>query len=266
MSKLRNTRKASVFTSKNTKESDFPESGKICFAMVGHGNNVIFKSAQLDTTNITEIIEADKQYGTFTPRNGKYFTFRIMNDDVEITNKQVLKAVQYSFRRIAIRTHLLFKKAKPDEYADFRVEFRTVATDEDNQLTSNTLMYHYYPINSYTNKYRGLCVINAAYFWTSHGNPLPLHEIDPTNYPNPTTNQGGTYDLDQVYTHEVLHGLGLPHSKTAGNIMSPNYGIMSEFLSGEDVARIKAKYGDRGLDETKIKRWLKWLLHASDRD
>jgi hypothetical protein len=234
--------------------------------MVGTANDVIFKSASLVNTEITAIIEEDKQYGVFEPRNGKYFTYRVLNEDVEITNKQVLKSIQYAYRRISIRTNLKFRRARSGEYADFRIEFRTEATDPDKQLRSNTLMYHYYPINSYSNKFRGLCVINSKYFWTSHGKPVPLHEIDPVNYPNPTTNTGMTYDLDGVYTHEVLHGLGFPHSKVAGNMMSTNYGIMSEWLTEkEDVPRIHAKYGDRGLSEHKIKRWLKWLLHASDR-
>jgi len=247
-------------------EADHPESGQICRAMVGSGDDVVFKSAQLTATDLKTIIEEDKQYGKFEPRNGKYFTYRVLNEDVEITNKQVIKSVQYSYRRIAIRTNLKFRRARKDEYADFRIEFRTVATDPDKQLKANTLMYHYYPINSYSNKFRGLCVINKAFYWTSHGNPLPLHKIDPVNYPNPTTNTGKTYDLDGVYTHEVLHGLGFPHSKVSGNMMSTSYDIMSEWLTPEeDVPRITAKYGDRGLSEHIIKRWLKWLLHASDR-
>ena len=249
-----------------TKSGDYPESGQICRAMVGHNGEVQFKSAQLETTDITKIIEEDKQYGTFEPRNGKFFTYRVMNEDSEITNKQVLKSVEFSYRRISIRTDLKFRRAREGEYADFRVEFRTVETDPDEQLNSNTLMYHYYPINSYTNKFRGLCVINSAFFWTSHGNPVPLHDIDPVNYPYVSNSRGKSYDLDQVYTHEVLHGLGFPHSKVSGNIMSPSEGQMTEFMTeAEDIPRLHAKYGDRGLSEHKIKRWLKWLLTASDR-
>jgi hypothetical protein len=47
--------------------------------------------------------------------------------------------------------------------------------------------------------------------------------------------------------------------------MSPNYGIMAEWLSEEDIPRIQAKYGSRNISESRIKRWLKWLKIASER-
>ena len=127
-------------------------------------------------------------------------------------------------------------------------------------------MYHYYPISNSSNRLRGLCVINKDFFWTTSGKTLDMHYIDPEHYPESNSGYGGkTYDLDQVYTHEVLHGLGLPHSKTSGNVMSPNYGIMAEWLSDEDIARIQAKYGSRNISESRVKRWLKWLKIASNR-
>ena len=148
----------------------------------------------------------------------------------------------------------------------FRIEFRTVATDPEKELKASTLMYHYYPISNTSNRLRGLCVINKDYFWTTEGGTLDMHYIDPEHYPEPNSGYGGkTYDLDQVYTHEVLHGLGLPHSKESGNVMSPNYGIMAEWLSDEDIARIQAKYGSRNISESRVKRWLKWLKIASIR-
>ena len=43
-----------------------------------------------------------------------------------------------------------------------------------------------------------------------------MHYIDPEHYPTPNSGYGGkTYDLDQVYTHEVLHGLGITTFKNS---------------------------------------------------
>ena len=235
--------------------------------MQSRKSNIIeFESAQVESTDLTEIIEEDKRYGTFQPFNGEYYIYRVLNEDKEITNKQVLKSIEYSYRRISLRTNLKFRRARDGEYADFRIEFRTVATDPEKELKASTLMYHYYPISNSSNRLRGLCVINKDFFWTTSGKTLDMHYIDPEHYPEPNSGYGGkTYDLDQVYTHEVLHGLGLPHSKTSGNVMSPNYGIMAEWLSDEDIARIQAKYGSRNISESRIKRWLKWLKIASNR-
>ena len=224
-----------------------------------------FVSPSTTGTTIEQIIEDDKKYGKLTPRNGKYFTYRVLNEDVEITNKQITKAIRSSYHRIEFRTNIDFKPAKPWDNPDLTIQFRTPETDIDKQLTNNTLMYHYYPINALDNKLRGVCVVNSNYYWTTDGNGRSLHEIDPKNYPNPTPYNGKTYDIDQVYAHEVLHGLGLPHSQTAGNIMSSNYTLMSEFLSDEDVSRLQAKYGVRVMNASKLKRLLAWLKRSSDR-
>ena len=237
----------------------------LCKAIIRHGK-VQFSSEATTGKTIENIIEADKKYGIFTPINGSYFTYRVLNEDKEITNKQVLKAIRYSFRRIEIRTKLKFKPAGDEKLVDFRIEFRTVESDPDEELTKNTLMYHYYPIQNTSNTFRGLCVINKAFYWTSHGKGIDMHLIDPINYPEPNSGSTGeTIDLDQVYTHELGHGLGLPHATEAGHIMSPSLGIMAEYLSKQDVARFHAKYEARGLSEHIIKRWLRWLVYASDR-
>ena len=240
-------------------------SGHLCKAEVS-SDGIEFQSAQLESTDINSILEEDKKYGVFQPKNGSYYTYRVLNEDEEITNKQVLKSIAYSYRRISLRTNLKFRRARKGEYADFKIEFRTVESDPEKELKASTLMYHYYPISNTSNRLRGLCVINKNYYWTTSGGSLDMHYIDPEHYPEPNSGYGGkTYDLDQVYTHEVLHGLGLPHSKTAGNVMSPNYGIMAEWLSEEDIPRIQAKYGSRNISESRIKRWLKWLKIASNR-
>ena len=262
-------RSKSVFNKKSESEG----LGHICKAEVDEpylssrkSNIIEFNSAQLNSTEINSIIEEDKQYGVFQPFNGEHYTYRVLNEDEEITNEKVLKSIEYSYRRISLRTNLKFRRAREGEYADLRIEFRTVDTDPEKELQSSTLMYHYYPISNSTHRLRGLCVVNKDYFWTTAGGSLDMHYIDPEHYPEPNSGYGGkTYDLDQVYTHEVLHGLGLPHSKTSGNVMSPNYGIMAEWLSDEDIARIQAKYGSRNISESRVKRWLKWLKIASNR-
>lgn len=247
-------------------KNDKTENILMCKAMIGKGDDVNFYSPVSASTDMEQILEDDKRYGIFKPNNGKYFTYRVLNEDEEITSQQVLKTIQYSFQRIALRTPLKFRRARGYEKPDFRIDFRTVASDPEHQLTDGTLMYHYFPISNPDNKLRGLCVVNKRYFWTSHGKSLDMHEIDPKNYPEPNSGyRGTTHDFDQVYTHEVLHGLGLPHSKVAGNVMSPNYGIMAEWMSDEDILRIQAKYGKRNLSEHKIKRWLNWLWRSSER-
>lgn len=239
---------------------------KLCKAMISRDGLIQFDSESAVGNTIEDIIEGDKKYGTFTPINGRYFTYRVLNEDEEITNKNVIRAIRYSFRRVELRTKLRFRPAGDEPLVDFRVEFRTVDSDPDKILTANTLMYHYYPINNNASSFRGLCVINKAFYWTSHGNRIDMHDIDPANYPEPDTGrEGNTHDLDQVYTHELLHGLGLPHATEADHMMSNNYGIMAEFLSSQDVARLHAKYEARGLSEHRIKRWLRWLYYASDR-
>ena len=239
---------------------------KICKAKISRDGSIKFSSESTIGKVIEDIIEDDKKYGVFTPINGSYFTYRVLNEDKEITNKQVKKAIRYSFRRIEIRTKLKFRPARDEKLVDFRIEFRTVESDPDKKLTKNTLMYHYYPISYINHPFRGLCVINKAFYYTSHGKGIDMHEIDPENYPEPNSGSvGGTIDLDQVYTHEVGHGLGLSHALEAGHIMSPSYGIMAEYLSKQDIARLHAKYEARGLSEHIIKRWLKWLVYASDR-
>lgn len=254
-------RPKSFFNKKEPNENIF-----MCKAIIGRNTEPEFYSPTLDSEAINQIIEEDKRYGVFQPNNGKYFTYQVLNDDVEITNQQVLKSIQYAYRRISLRTNLKFVRARTGEQPDFRIDFRTVESDEDKQLSENTLMYHYFPITSVTNKFRGLCVVNKKYFWTSNGESIDMHFIDPEHYPEEGSGyRGRTYDFDQVYTHEVLHGLGLPHSKTSGNVMSSNYGIMAEYMSEEDIARIQAKYGKRNISESHVRRWLNWLRSASER-
>lgn len=236
---------------------------QICKALIDKNNKITYESSEVVGIDITSILEEDKKYGIFTPRNGKEFTFKVLDGDEEISIKQIERSVLYALRRWMIVTPLKFRRARGNEIPDFRITFTTVAEDPRKQLSANTLMYHYYPINSLTSEYRGLCVVNKAFRWTTDGEPIPIFEVDPT-YPYPNT-MFKTHDFDQVYTHEVGHGLGLPHAKEGGHIMSPNYGIMTEYLSEQDKTRIIAKYGKNTMSENLAKRWFNWLIRASER-
>ena len=178
-------RSKSVFSKKHESEGV----GHICKATV-YEDDIEFQSARLESTEINSIIEEDKRYGVFQPFNGKYYTYRVQNEDEEITNEQVLKSIEYSYRRISLRTNLKFRRAREGEYADLKIEFRTVESDPEKQLKSSTLMYHYYPISNSTNRLRGLCVINKNYYWTTSGGSLDMHYIDPEHYPTPNTGYG----------------------------------------------------------------------------
>ena len=60
--------------------------------MQSRKSNIIeFQSAQVESTDLNEIIEEDKRYGTFQPKNGSYYTYRVLNEDEEITNEASVK-------------------------------------------------------------------------------------------------------------------------------------------------------------------------------
>lgn len=236
---------------------------EICRVQLNVSGKLDFIAPKVTTEETDIVLTEDKKYGLFKPRNGVDFTFKVLNEDEEISIKQVEKSIMYAVRRWMISTPIKIRRARKLEIPDFRIEFRTVKDDVDKQLTSNTLMYHYFPISGLDSPFRGLCVVNKAFRWTTNGKSIPMKDIDPTyKYPN---SRMTTYDFDQVYTHEVGHGLGLPHAKEGGHIMSSNAGIMSEYLSELDVVRIQAKYGKSTLSEKHANRWLDWLKQASER-
>lgn len=240
---------------------------EICKLTVDKSGKAKFESAQTVGLDLKRIIAEDAIYGKMTPKNGKYFTVRVMNEDQELTKKQIQKIIKFTHHRIEKRIDVDFRTAKPGEYADFSILFRTVETDERNELLASTVMYHFYPINDFDNPNRGVCVVNKAFFFTGHGNAVTgqfmIEHGVRVQFPN------GTYvtlDFDAIYTHELGHGLGLPHSKLPGHVMSYRVDIMAEFLTEvEDVPRLQAKYPKKIITKRKLFRWLKWLVHASDR-
>lgn len=241
----------------------------LCRVLSNSVGDIIFESAETKGLTLTQTIHDDEKYGTFKPANGKYFTYAILNDDDEFTEKQAHKAVRYAYKRWALYGKLPKLKRVGKAYngiIDFRIEFRTVESDPDKKLTKNTIMYHYYPIHKVDHPLRGLCVVNKRFFFTPHGNPITgefmrRHGVR-TAVPG---NMYRTIDFDLVYSHELGHGLGLPHDTEEGNVMSWRYDMMNEMPAIRDQSRIIAKYGKKIMSGFWLARWLRWLRVASDR-
>lgn len=208
-------------------------------------------------------IQEDKKYGVMTPANQKYFTYQAMDWKNDIINsKEIQNAVRNSWQAIERRLDFKVQRAAPGEIIDFKVYFRSTIDDPD--LTSNTLMYHFYPINDINSEFRGVCVVNTDFPFSVDGKSVDMHYIDPGHYPNVGSGLlGGTYDFDQIYgRHEVCHGLGLPHSTHSGTTMYFSYGGMVEYFDDEDpqetFPRLVAKYGEKSTWEKFKIRWIQW--------
>lgn len=228
-----------------------------------------FESAETRGLTLSKTIEDDKKYGKMVPANGKYFTYTVLNEDDEFTQKEAENAYRYAKQRWKIYAKLpRFRRVDKNfkGIIDFRVEFRTVDTDPDKQLKNNTIMYHYYPIQKLDHPLRGLCVVNKAFFFTSHGNGVYGSEFIkhgiPVQFPS---RKYKTLDFDKVLAHELGHGLGLPHDSEPENMMAFREDLMTEYPSMRDQSRIKAKYGHRRMSSWILMRWLKWLKWASER-
>ena len=241
----------------------------LCRAIHDDSGKIKFESVESGKLTLKKTIEDDKRYGIMKPANGKYFTYKVLNEDVEFTAKQARKAMQYAQKKWRLYGDLpKFKRAKPGEVIDFRLVFRTVETDPDKQLTLHTIMYHYFPINDINNKFRGLCVVNKKFFYTGSGDAVKGEEFIrhgiQVQFPNGLYE---TIDFDVTYGHELGHGLGLPHDSDSNSMMSTPYDDISEMPSPRDQARISApsKYGIRKITSWHLFRWIAWLNVASDR-
>lgn len=245
----------------------YPE--QICRVILDNHNNIKFESAVANGSTLKQIIKDDKNYGTMTPYNGKYFTYRVMDWKGKwISHKKIRDAVTFTWNKVEKIVDLEFREAKYEEYADFKVYFRRV--EDDSLLNTNTLMYHYYPISNFYNEKRGVCVVNVDYAWTSDGEPIPLHIYDPGHYPDFTTSTAETFDFDATYEHEGPgHGLGLPHSPNRDTKLYFNYNGMSESMFDEDpketVARLQAKYPKNNMKPSRLRRWINWFKAVRDR-
>ena len=241
---------------------------QICRALINPKGQIQFQSARVNGTTLEEIIEGDKKYGKMIPRNGKYFTFRVADwQNRWMTSKQLRKGVGLAWNTMEKIIDIDVREAKHEEYADFKIYFRK--TDDDELLTKNTLMYHYYPINSFDAPNRGVCVVNASYPWTIDGKGIPLHIFDPEHYPNETISTAQTFDFDDVYVHEGPgHGMGLPHSPNKNTKMYGNHSDMADTVfhekPRETIARWIAKYPERKMSRWKRLRWALYYMVRRD--
>lgn len=242
----------------------------ICKAILNTNGTVRYESTMINGSSLQEIIDDDKRYGVMHPKNGKYFTYKVMDWQGKwITNEQIIQGITLVWNKVEKVLDLEFREAKHGEYADFKIYFRTVS--DDPKLSKNTLQYQYYPIADYNNPNRGVCVVNADYPWNRSGKGIPLHEFDPDHYPEPTTSTAETIDFDAVYEHEGPgHGLGLPHSPNRNSKMYWNYNGMAESIFDEippeTITRWRAKYDKAPISDHELKRWIEWFNVAQDRE
>lgn len=241
---------------------------RICRVVLEKNNNIKFVSEVVNGNTISAIIEDDKRYGVMVPKNGKYFTYRVMDWKGKwISNKQIRRAITFTWNKIEKILDLDFRETRDGEYADFKVYFRRVV--DDPLLEKNVLMYHYYPIADFNNQHRGVCVVNADYPWTSDGEEILLNRSDPAIYPNRTNFIEKTFDFDATYEHEICHGLGLPHSPNRDTKMYWSYSGMSESMfdekTRETVQRLQAKHPKNTMKLSRLNRWIRWFKATRDR-
>jgi len=241
----------------------------LCKAIVDKTGKVLFDSAISNGTTLEEIIEEDKQYGIMTPRNGEYFTYRVEDwQNKWMSSKQLRKGIALAWLGITKVIDIKVKEAKANEVPDFTIKFRK--TEDDQYLTSNTLMYHYYPIYDINDPNRGVCVVNADYTWTIDGKGIPLHIFDPEHYTEPVESTAETFDFDDIYVHEGPgHGLGLPHSPNLNTKMYGSSQGMANTIFDETpyetIPRLQAKYPKKEISAWHLFRWIRYLLHRRER-
>ena len=242
---------------------------RVCRAILTEDRQVAFESATVSGATLEEIIADDKKYGMMVPKNGKYFTYRVMDWEGKwISNKQITRGVTIAWNKVEKVIDIECREALPGEYADFKIYFRRV--QDDPLLTKDTLQYQFYPISNFDNPNRGVCVVNADYPWTTNGEGIPLHIFDPDHYPEPINSTAQTIDFDAVYDHEGPgHGLGLPHSPNKNTKMYGNYSGMIESIFDEEpletIPRLHAKYPLEIMPEHQLQRWIDYYKVRQDK-
>jgi hypothetical protein len=231
---------------------------EICKLIV-KDNIAKFESVESTDLSLETLYREDAKYGFLKSLSGKnYLTYQVLNGDDELPNEVADYIANVAFMGWINEVNMHIRRAKSNEEPDIKIKFDDV--EHDSNLTSNTLAYMYYPINN-TSKYRGVCVINRAFYYTINGKGINLHVFDPEHYPDPDTKTTKkTWDLDQILRHEFGHGLfGLIHDSQSGNTMSASYEHMAEELTERDILRAAKKVGKKIWKRSDLfARWRKW--------
>ena len=66
------------------------ESITLCRVEFGK-KGIEFESSESRGLTLNQVIEDDKNYGMMVPANGKYFTYTVLNEDDEFTQKEAEK-------------------------------------------------------------------------------------------------------------------------------------------------------------------------------
>ena len=95
-----------------------------------------------EVLTVPEMIEDDKRYGTLEPRNGKYFTFKVIDmPKEELPRKTIVKAAQHGLNRLRFHTNLNIRQTKDTtQPTDLTIIGRTPKTDERTDMSVKTIM------------------------------------------------------------------------------------------------------------------------------
>jgi hypothetical protein len=234
---------------------------QLCRLQVDKTGNGIFESVEEIDLSLETLYREDAKYGYLKPLDPKksYLTYRVYNGDDEMPQHVADYIARLAFQGWINEVKMSIRPAKAGEEPDIKIRFDD--EDHDKTLTSNTIAYMYYPINT-VSQYRGVCVINRRFYYSISGTPISMHILDPVHYPDPNTKtKGKTWDLDKILRHEFGHGLfGLIHDGKSGNTMSSSYEHMSEELTvARDIARAARKVGRKIWQKiANYARWRKW--------
>ena len=158
------------------------EKERICYAIVKGDNLEFTDGAPALDESLEEQIKEDRKYGMMVPRNNNYFTWQMMDWQGKfMSSRQLRYGINLAQHQAELEIPIDVKQAGRTELPDFKIYYRR--TLDDPALTSNTLMYHYYPIQNLMNPNRGVCVVNTDFPLTVHGNPISMHLLDPEHYP-----------------------------------------------------------------------------------
>lgn len=238
---------------------------RLCKLKVDAAGNGIFETVEEIDLSLETLFREDAKYGylkSLVPGKN-HLTYRVYNGDDEMPQKVADYIARLAFMGWINEVNIHIRPAKDGEEPDIKIRFDD--KEHDSTLNNNTIAYMYYPINT-KSQYRGVCVINRAFYFSISGTPISMHFIDPEHYPDPNTKtKAKTWDLDRILRHEFGHGIfGLIHDGQSGNTMSSSYEHMNEELTvSRDIARAARKVGRKVWSKLNLyARWRKWYYET----